>query len=266
MDKARFEESKKPLNERRRTFKQKLRKGASADIFDDADLSDATDRSALNLNDANLNSESPKDTNFNQTNPESQADHLCGANFRDRNLNGTNLNSQAEVKFQNLNPCGVSSRGVKTRDYDKEPIIIKDHAIILNAIIGAIYIITTILMAICGKFSAQQILFLVLLDCYFPLRALNKFSNFGKCYICFKNDDITLYSKKMEAVLYETKISDITCIKRTTGPSYPEISKKDKMPYAAICFYIFAFSFFCSGSDRRKGGKFLDNFCGNYIY
>lgn len=83
-------------------------------------------------------------------------------------------------------------------------------------------------MAICGKFSAQQILFLILLDCYFPLRALNKFSNFGKCYICFKNDNITLYSKKTEAVLYETKISDITCIKRTTGPSYPEISKKTK--------------------------------------
>jgi hypothetical protein len=213
-----------------------------------------------------LSSKNFKNTNFDQTDPKSQADYLCGANFRDTNLKGTNLNSQAEVKFQNLNTGGAPSRGVKTRDYDKEPLVIKDHAIILNAIIGAIYIITTILMAICGKFSAQQILFLVLLDCYFPLRALNKFSNFGKCYICFKNDDITLCSKKMEAVLYETKISNIISIKRTTGPSYTEISKKDKMPYAAVCFYIFAFSFFRSGSDRRKGGKFLDNFCGNYTY
>ena len=244
-----LEEPKKLLNEGRQNLKQKLRKGASADIFDNADL-----------NDANLSSKNFKNTNFDQTDPKSQADYLCGANFRDTNLNGTNLNSQTDVKFQNLNPGGVSSRGVKTRDYDKEPIIIKDHAIILNAIIGAIYIITTILMAICGKFSAQQILFLVLLDSYFPLRALNKFSNFGKCYICFKNDDITLYSKKTEAVLYETKISDITCIKRTTGPSYPEISKKTK-----CLMLLFAFSFFRSGSDRRKGGKFLDNFCGNYI-
>ena len=244
----RFGEPKKPLNEGRRNLKQKLRKGASADIFDDADLSDATDRSSLNLNDTNLIGKSFKNANFNQTDPESQADHLCGANFRDRNLN-----SKDEVKFQNLNPGGVSSRGAKTRDYDKEPIIIKDHAIILNAIIGAIYIITTILMAICGKFSAQQILFLVLLDCYFPLRALNKFSNFGKRYICFKNDDITLYSKKTEAVLYETKISDITCIKRTTGPSYPEISKKTKCLMLLFAFiYLLLVLFVAVVIDERE--------------
>ena len=239
-----LEESKKPLNERRRTFKQKLRKGASADIFDNADFSDAADRRSLNSNDANLSSKNFKNTNFGQTDPKPQADYLCGANFRDTNLKSTNLNSQAEVKFQNLNPGGAPSRGVKTRDYDKEPIIIKDHAIILNAIIGAIYIITTILMAICGKFSAQQILFLVLLDCYFPLRALNKFSNFGKCYIRFKNDDITLYSKKTEAVLYETKISNIISIKRTTGPSYPEISKKTKCLMLLFAFIYLLLVFF----------------------
>lgn len=244
MNKVLLEESKKPLNERRRTFKQKLRKGASVEIFDDTDLSDAAYRRSLNLNDANLSSKNFKNTNFDQTDPKSQADYLCGANFRDTNLKGTNLNSQTEVKFQNLNSGGISSRGAKTRDYDKEPIIIKDHAIILNAIIGAIYIITTILMAICGKFSAQQILFLVLLDCYFPLRALNKFSNFGKCYICFKNDDITLYSKKTEAVLYETKISNIIGIKRTTGPSYPEISKKTKCLMLLFAFIYLLLVFF----------------------
>ncbi|WP_298081974.1 hypothetical protein [uncultured Campylobacter sp.] len=126
MDKVRFEELKKLLNEGHQNLKQKLRKGANADIFDDADLSDATDRSSLNLNDTNLSSKSFKNANFNQTNPESQADHLCGANFRDRNLNDMNLNSKDEVKFQNLNPGGVSSRGAKTRDYDKEPLVIKD--------------------------------------------------------------------------------------------------------------------------------------------
>ena len=243
-----LEESKKLLNEGRQNLKQKLRKGANADIFDDADLSDATDRSSLNLNDTNLISKSFKNANFNQTDPESQPDHLCGANFRD-----TNLNSKDEVKFQNLNSGGISSRGVKTRDYDKEPIIIKDHAIILNAIIGAIYIITTILMAVCGKFSAQQILFLVLLDCYFPLRALNKFSNFGKRYICFKNDDITLYSKKTEAVLYETKISNIISIKRTTGPSYPEISKKTKCLMLLFTFiYLLLVLFVAVVIDERE--------------
>lgn len=249
----RLEESKKFLNEQRRNLKQKLRKGASADIFDNVDFSDAADRRSLNSNDANLSSKNFKNTNFDHTDPKSQADYLCGTNFRDTNLKGTNLNSKDQVKFQNLNTGGVSSRGAKTRDYDKEPIIIKDHAIILNAIIGAIYIITTILMAICGKFSAQQILFLVLLDCYFPLRALNKFSNFGKCYICFKNDDITLYSKKTEAILYETKISNIISIKRTTGPSYPEISKKTKCLMLLFAFiYLLSVLFVAVVIDGRE--------------
>ena len=164
------------------------------------------------------------------------------------NVSERNFTNAVEQKSQSDLSCTTDtpSQNFKTqaRDYDKEPIIIKDHAIILNAIIGAIYIITTILMAICGKFSAQQILFLVLLDCYFPLRALNKFSNFGKCYICFKNDDITLYSKKTEAVLYETKISDIACIKRTTGPSYPEISKKTKCLMLLFAFIYLLLVFF----------------------
>ena len=164
------------------------------------------------------------------------------------NASERNFTNVVEQKSQSDLSCATDtpSQNFKTqaRDYDKEPITIKDHAIILNAIIGAIYIITTILMAICGKFSAQQILFLVLLDCYFPLRALNKFSNFGKCYICFKNDDITLYSKKTEAVLYETKISNIISIKRTTGSSYPEISKKTKCLMLLFAFIYLLLVFF----------------------
>ena len=164
------------------------------------------------------------------------------------NASEQNFTNAVEQKSQSDLSCATDtpSQNFKTqvRNYDKEPITIKDHAIILNAIIGAIYIITTILMAICGKFSAQQILFLVLLDCYFPLRALNKFSNFGKCYICFKNDDITLYSKKTEAVLYETKISNIISIKRTTGPSYPEISKKAKCLMLLFAFIYLLLVFF----------------------
>lgn len=66
-----LEESKKLLNEQCRNLKQKLRKGASADIFDNADLSDATDRRSLNLNDTNLSSKNFKNANFNQTDPES---------------------------------------------------------------------------------------------------------------------------------------------------------------------------------------------------
>ena len=143
----RFEEPKKLLNEGRQNLKQKLRKSASADIFDDADLSDATDRGSLNLNDTNLIGKSFKNANFNPADPESQPDHLCGANFRD-----TNLSSKDEVKFQNLNPGGVSSRGVKTRDYDKKPLVIKDYMPIVN-----IYSYSSVaLFCYVYKFSVQH--------------------------------------------------------------------------------------------------------------
>ena len=74
------------------------------------------------------------------------------------NAREQNFTNVVEQKSQRGLSCAADmpSQNFKTqaRDYDKEPIVIKDHAIILNAIIGAIYIITTILMAICGKFSA----------------------------------------------------------------------------------------------------------------
>jgi len=79
LDKVRLEEPKKLLNEGHQNLKQKLRKGASADIFDGADLSDATDLSSLNLNDTNLSSKSFKNANFNQTDPKLQANYLCAA-------------------------------------------------------------------------------------------------------------------------------------------------------------------------------------------
>ena len=148
----RFEESKKLLNRGRQNLKQKLQKGGSADIFDGADLSDATDRSSLNLNDTNLISKSFKNANFNPADPKLQANYLCAANFRDRNLNGTNLNSKDEVKFQNLNSGGISSWGAKTRDYDKKPLVIKDYMPIVN-----IYSYSSVaLFCYVYKFSVQH--------------------------------------------------------------------------------------------------------------
>lgn len=167
-----LEESKKPLNERRRTFKQKLRKGASADIFDDADLSDAMDRRSLNLNDANLSSKSFKNANFNQTDPESQPDHLCGANFRDRNLNDMNLNSKDEVKFQNLNPGGVSSRGAKTRDYDKEPLVIKDYITIVYIITIAVLLCFAMFINLVFNIPYDRKVANILLICTFSCQSL----------------------------------------------------------------------------------------------
>ena len=227
-----LEESKKPLNERRRTFNQKLRKGASADIFDDADLSDATDRSSLNLNDTNLSSKSFKNANFNPANPKLQANYLCAANFRDRNLNGTNLNSKDEVKFQNLNSGGVSSRGAKTRDYDKEPLVIKDYMPIINIIAIVALLCFAMFINLVSNIPYDRKVANILLTGPLVARALNGFSqHYGRKFIflnssikCIKSGeqlvmkfDEILYFKKTFAFFYESETHKYTETERIAG-------------------------------------------------
>nr|WP_314882745.1 hypothetical protein [uncultured Campylobacter sp.] len=227
MDKVRFEESKKPLNEGHQNLKQKLRKGASADIFDDADLNDATDRSSLNLNDINLSSKSFKNANFNQTYPKLQPDHLCGANFRD-----TNLNSKDEVKFQNLNPGGVSSRGAKTRDYDKEPLVIKDYMPIVNIIAIVALLCFAMFINLVFNIPYDRKVANILLTVPLVARVLKGFSqHYGRKFIflnssikCIKSgeqlvmkfDDI-LYFKKTFALVYESETHKYTETERIIG-------------------------------------------------
>ena len=228
----RLEESKKLLNEQRRNLKQKLRKGASTDIFDDADLSDATDRSSLNLNDTNLSSKSFKNANFNQTNSESQADYLCGANFRDTNLKGTNLNSQTEVKFQNLNSGGVSSRGAKTRDYDKEPLVIKDYITIVYIITIAVLLCFAMFINLVFNIPYDRKVANILLTGPLVARALKGFSqHYGRKFIflnssikCIKSGeqlvmkfDEILYFKKTFAFFYESETHKYTETERIAG-------------------------------------------------
>ena len=227
MDKVLLEESKKPLNEGRRTFNQKLRKGASADIFDDADLSDATDRSSLNLNDTNLSSKSFKNANFNPANPKSQPDHLCGANFRD-----TNLNSKDEVKFQNLNPGGISSRGAKTRDYDKEPLVIKDYMPIVNIIAIVALLCFAMFINLASNIPYDRKVANILLTAPLVARALKGFSqHYGRKFIflnssikCIKSGeqlvmkfDEILYFKKTFAFFYESETHKYTETERIAG-------------------------------------------------
>ena len=171
----RLEEPKKLLNEGHQNLKQKLRKGASADIFDGADLSDATDLSSLNLN-------------------------------------GTNLNSKDEVKFQNLNPGGVSSRGAKTRDYDKEPLVIKDYMPIVNII--AIVVLLCFAMSINLVFNIpyDRKVANILLTGPLVARALKGFSqHYGRKFI-FLNSSIKCIKSGEQLVM---KFDEILYFKKT---------------------------------------------------
>lgn len=208
----RFEESKKLLNRGRQNLKQKLQKGGSADIFDGADLSDATDRSSLNLNDTNLISKSFKNANFNPADPKLQANYLCAANFRDRNLNGTNLNSKDEVKFQNLNSGGISSWGAKTRDYDKKPLVIKDYMPIVNIIAIVALLCFAMFINLVSNIPYDRKVANILLTAPLVARALKGFSqHYGRKFI-FLNSSIKCIKSGEQLVM---KFDEILYFKKT---------------------------------------------------
>jgi len=115
MNEARLEELKKILNERRQNLEQGSQENSDAQNFDalnfDTSKSDTSNLNASNFDASDLNNTDSKTLNSN-----------------DRNLDGLNLNAERGRKFQNLDPDNaILFKNSKARDYDKEPIIIKNY-------------------------------------------------------------------------------------------------------------------------------------------
>lgn len=121
----------------------------------------------------------------------------------------------------------MPSQNFKTqaRDYDKEPITIKDNSIEMI------------------KFYSPFLYFLNFID--FGTRQdsprsvkrwLGLPSKFGTCYIKFKNSVIEYYSEKKRATLYSINLSEIIAIKRTFGPSTFKMTKKGKISTFFVAF------------------------------
>ena len=112
MNEARLEELKKILNERRQNLEQGSRENSDAQNFDTS-KSVSSNLNASNFNALDLNSTNSKALNSN-----------------DQNSDELNLDVECCRKFQNSNSDdAASNKNSKTqaRDYDKEPIVIKDY-------------------------------------------------------------------------------------------------------------------------------------------
>ena len=105
MNEARLLELKKILNERRQNLEQGSQENSDAQNFD-------TSKSvSSNLNASNLD-----------------ASDLNNTNSNDKNSGGLNLNAERGRKFQNLHSDNaILFKNSKARDYDKDPIIIKNY-------------------------------------------------------------------------------------------------------------------------------------------
>ena len=145
------------------------------------------------------------------------------------NASEQNFTNVVEQKSQSDLSCAADmpSQNFKTqaRDYDKEPITIKDNSIEMI------------------KFYSPFLYFLNFID--FGTRQdsprsikrwLELSDKFGTCYIKFKNSVIEYYSEKKRATLYSINLSEIIAIKRTLGPSTLKMTEKGKILTFFVAF------------------------------
>ena len=115
MDQGRLEELKRLLNKQRSNTKQNLDRELDAENSNtqnsDTSKSVNSNSNASNFNASDLNSINPGALNPN-----------------DQNSDDLNLNMERDRKFQNLDPDNTTLfKNSKARDYDKDPIIIKNY-------------------------------------------------------------------------------------------------------------------------------------------
>lgn len=145
------------------------------------------------------------------------------------NVSERNFTNAVEQKSQSDLSCAADtpSQNFKTqvRNYDKEPITIKDNSIEMI------------------KFYSPFLYFLNFID--FGTRQdsprsvkrwLELSDKFGTCYIKFKNSVIEYYSEKKRATLYSINLSEIIAIKRTFGPSTLKMTEKGKISTFFVAF------------------------------
>ena len=123
-------------------------------------------------------------------------------------MENTNFKNDIFIKNKNL------------RDYDKEPLIIKDKTVDLTKMFSVIFI------------------FIDFLKYFSPYREATayKYGELGDCYIKFRNSNIQRYSTKKYAFLNSINFNDIVTIKRTYAPSEPSAKKRDENFCLVCCF------------------------------
>lgn len=115
MNEAKPKELKKILNERHQNVEQGLQKNSDAQNSDALNF-DTSKSDTSNLNASNFDTSDLNNTNFKTL------------NYNDRNSDSLNLNAELDRKFQNLDPDNATLfKNSKARNYDKDPLVIKNY-------------------------------------------------------------------------------------------------------------------------------------------
>ncbi|MDA3081826.1 hypothetical protein [Campylobacter sp. CS_NA1] len=158
------------------------------------------------------------------------------------NEKNTELNAQTKLKEANQN---------KKQSYNKI-ITIKNYSLDINLIVSVFLIIADILIILFGNIPLHKIIFALVMMTYYPLQSINKFLQESKGYIRFSADKIE-YIVKNEIVRKTIYLKDIKEIKRTVGPSFPEIKSGAKILGMAFIFiYIFAIGFVLTVIENKS--------------
>jgi len=209
MDQGRLEELKRLLQKRHQEPKLGLEQNSNGE----------------NFKAPNSETENFEVSNFEVSNSETLNSDPDALNLETEVAQNSACKNSAEQQNFISDDSGALPQNSKARDYDKEPIIIKDNSIEMI------------------KFYSPFLYFLNFID--FGTRQdsprsvkrwLGLPSKFGTCYIKFKNSVIEYYSEKKRATLYSINLSEIIAIKRTFGPSTLKMTEKGKISTFFVAF------------------------------
>ncbi len=215
MDQNRLEELKRLLQKRRGSAKQSCDKELDGENFNaqnfEAENSDNSKSDSLNFNASNFHASDLNDTNSKSLN--SDASNLDDVNSKVSNskapnsdpdalnlesetdLNSTRENSMEPRNFIS-NDSGALRQNSKARDYDKNPLIIKDHTYfdymkysVIPTIVGLL--IALAFATIVNPINIEMFRLLPLVLVIF----VTNFMNRDGAYFVFYNDKILYYNK-----------------------------------------------------------------------
>ncbi len=223
MDQSRLEELKRLLNERHGNAKRSCDKEFDGENFDaqnfEAENFDNSKSDRLNLNASNFHASDLNDTNSKSLN--SDASNLDDVNSKVSNskspnftLNVLNLESKIDqnsiakdnAEPQNFisNDGGALRQNSKARDYDKEPIVIKDHTYydymkysIVPTMVGLL--IALAFATIVNPINIEMFRLVPLVLVIF----VTNFMNRDGAYFVFYNDKILYYNKNKVRKTFE---------------------------------------------------------------
>ena len=237
MDQDGLEELKRLLNERRSNTKQNL------DRELDAENSDAQNSNTSNSNTSNFDA-----SDLNITNSKA-------LNSNDKNSDDLNLNVKRGRKFQNLDSLGATLfKNSNARNYDKDPIILKDYATLYVVSLSVVSLIFggAVTFTLKGIFDNENFIDLligngVLFGIIFFMIGLN-FLDFKKDIVVLKNRCAEFRTN--DAILHTTTYQNLKEVVKKPISYYMDLSnlgidmKAKIAAFALICVIAFLLDVF----------------------